>query len=87
MNNNKPLFLVRYWIKEHKDRQPPTLKHTIFYEEKALIDGLRNIVGNYFVYEIGKEYLPKSHFDAIFQKEKEDKELEVYNKLKEKFEK
>jgi len=82
-----PKFIVKYWIKENRNRNsPPVLSHAVFYSEDSLIKGLRNVQGNYFVFTIGNEYKSKSEFDKIFLEEKETKEREEYLKLKQKYE-
>ncbi len=81
-----PKYIIKYWIKEKKDKSPPVLRHAVFYNEEDLLKALPSIHGNYFVFEVGKPYKTKEEFDKIFNELKEDKEREEYLKLKEKFE-
>lgn len=85
MNNETPQFIVRYWINERKGFGPPTLKHAVFYSEDVMVNELRKIQGNYFIYLVGKPYLTKEHFDKMFAEERLEKERQDYLKLKAKF--
>lgn len=87
MNAEAPKFVLKYWVKERKDFGPPTLKHAVFYNEETLIEFIRNIHRNYFVFETGKPYKSKDEFDKMFADEKLEKERQDFERLKQKFEK
>lgn len=84
-----PRFCIKHWDWKRVPRSvgaKPELIHTIVYSEEELIDKLRNIQGNYFVFNIAEKYEDKSYFDNIFLEERLKKEREQYEKLKQKFE-
>lgn len=81
-----PKYIVKYWEKTIRNRSAPILKHLVFYTEETLVEGVRKIRGNYFVFEVGKEYAQKSYFDNIFLEEKLAIEKAEFERLKQKFE-
>lgn len=86
--NTTPKYLVLYFIKETRNSKlVVSLRHIIFYNEEDLLTGLKSIQGNYAVYSVGAEYQSKSYFDLLFQEEKMKKDRELYEKLKQRFDK
>lgn len=79
-----PRFLVKYW-EASTFSKPRTLKHAVFYSEDELLKGLRNIYGNYFIFNIGEQYKSKENFDEIFKQEKIENERQEFERLKQKF--
>lgn len=92
--NTIPKFLVRYFVRGNINKTgnvlrnpPPIVKYSVFSTEDELTEGVRVIVGNYTIFEIGKEStLNKSYFDSIFLAEKEEVERQKYLLLKQRYE-
>lgn len=85
----KPLYLIKYWSWNNIPRTrgaKPALDYDVAYTEEELMELIKGISGNYFIFTVGAQYESKEYFDSLFQQEKINKEREVYEKLKQKFE-
>lgn len=82
-----PLFLIKHWKPKTSANSSAELLYSVAYNEDDLLELLRTIYGNYFVFKVGEPYESKSHFDLIFKEEQNEKERQEYLKLKQKYEK
>lgn len=81
-----PKFVLKYWERKTRDAKPPVLQHAVFYNEDDLIKAIKTVRGNYFIFEVGKQFEQKSYFDNLFEQERIEEERKQYEILKQKFE-
>lgn len=86
MKNTIPKYLIKFWKRVDRSTKPPVPDFKACVSDEELIDFLRNIHTNYFVYTVGAEYESRAYFDRIFDQEKIDAEHQEYLKLKQKYE-